>query len=165
MEAIVGIDGSAKRIGLSNVHPDELLDIIEFVKQRQVTSSDAASAPPRMPDAVQIFSDPIQPADEMRRICQAHNIEFVSYSTLGTQHRSTDGNPVLGSPVVNELATKHGRSIAEVVLSWAIQHGMSVIPRSNKKNHIDELARLLTDNPGFLDATDMVRMDSLRESA
>lgn len=165
MEAIVGVDGSAKRIGLSNVSPDELLDIIEFVKQRQLVSSDSASAPPRMPDAVQIYADPIQPSEEMRRICKAHNIEFVSYSTLGTQHRNTNGNPVLESPIVNQLAKKHGRSVAEVVLSWAIQHGMSVIPRSNKKHHIDELARLLVENPGFLDAADLGLMDSLRYSA
>lgn len=162
MEAVVALDGSAKRIGLSNVHPNELLDIISFVKRRQ--SSDAMA---RMPDVIQIYSDPIHPADEMRRICKEHGIEFVSYSTLGTQHRNTsDGkNPVLGSSVVNELAQKHQRSIAEVVLSWALQHGMSVIPRSSKKKHIQELARLLGGNPGFLDATDMVRMDSLRNTA
>jgi diketogulonate reductase-like aldo/keto reductase len=169
MEAIVA-DGSAKRIGLSNVSPDELLDIIEFVQQRkqqQNVSADSTVAPPRLPDAVQIFADPIQPAEEMRRICQAHNIEFVSYSTLGTQHRTSSNgqNPVLGSPIVAALAAKHERSVAEVVLSWALQHGMSVIPRSNQKQHIDELARLLTDQPGFLDDTDLARMDGLRNSA
>lgn len=160
MEAVVALDGSTKRIGLSNVHPNELLDIINFVKERE--SSDVTA---RKPDAIQIFSDPIQPAEEMRIICEEHDIEFVSYSTLGTQHRSTNENPVLGSPVVQELAQKYQRSIAEVVLSWALQHGMSVIPRSSKKNHIQELANLLGDNPGFLDAADMARMDGLKNTA
>ena len=35
LEAVVGLDHSALRIGLSNVRPDELLDIIAFVQQRQ----------------------------------------------------------------------------------------------------------------------------------
>jgi diketogulonate reductase-like aldo/keto reductase len=34
MEAIVGLDQSARRIGLSNVSPEELLDIIAFVNER-----------------------------------------------------------------------------------------------------------------------------------
>ena len=80
LEAVVGLDHSARRIGLSNVHPPELLDIIQFVQERQETQEhDGEEAPPRMPDAVQIFADPIQPAEEMRKICREHNIEFVSY--------------------------------------------------------------------------------------
>lgn len=77
MEAVVGLDGSSQRIGLSNVHPNELLDIIHFVEERQQRGE--TDPPPRLPDAVQIFADPINPADEIRKICQAYNIEFVSY--------------------------------------------------------------------------------------
>jgi diketogulonate reductase-like aldo/keto reductase len=83
MEAVVGLDHSAKRIGLSNVRQDELLDIIQFVKQRQESSDiQHGDPPPRKPDVVQAFADPIRPADEIRKICREHDIEFVSYSTL-----------------------------------------------------------------------------------
>lgn len=82
MEAVVGVDHSAQRIGLSNVRPDELLDIIHFVQARQQNGDDDAAAPPRKPDVVQAFADPIRPSDELRRICHEHDIEFVSYSTL-----------------------------------------------------------------------------------
>lgn len=81
MEAVVGLDHSAQRIGLSNVQPEELLDIIHFVQARQQSGVDTA-APPRKPDVVQAYADPVRPADELRRICQEHGIEFVSYSTL-----------------------------------------------------------------------------------
>lgn len=74
------------------------------------------------------------------------------------------GNPVLGSPVVLAIANKHGRSTAEVVLSWALQKGMSVIPRSSKKDHILQLARLLGENPGFLDESDMQQIDSMKDT-
>jgi diketogulonate reductase-like aldo/keto reductase len=163
MEAVVGLDYSARRIGLSNVHPDELLDIIDFVRARQEAGQ--KNPPPRLPDAVQAFADPIVPSEELRLICQEHGIEFVSYSTLGTQHRSTSQNPVLTSPIVESLAIKHNRSVAEVVLSWAMRKGMSVIPRSSKRHHIQELARLLQDDALFLDDQDMVQMDSMKGTA
>lgn len=82
----------------------------------------------------------------------------------GTQHRSVSTNPVLGSPIVQSIANKHGRSTAEVVLSWALQKGMSVIPRSSNQQHIQQLARLLGDNPGFLDETDMQQVDSMKDT-
>lgn len=170
LEAVVGLDHSARRIGLSNVRPDELLDILQFVRERKAAAVDASVAPPRMPDAVQAFADPIQPAEELRKICQEHGIQFVSYSTLGTQHiyrSKSHQNPVLTHPIVLELAGKYERSTAEVVLSWALQHQMSVIPRSSRPEHIVELARLLPKDEerevhGFLDAPDLARMDVLK---
>ena len=158
MEAVAGIDHTAKRIGLSNVHPNELLDIIQFVQER--IQRGETNPPPRIPDVLQAYADPINTASELRQICQHHDIEFVSYSTLGTQHRNVQENPVLTSMVVQRLAEKHQRSVAEVVLSWALQNDMSVIPRSTKKHHIEELARLLTD-PTFLDPSDLEAMDTL----
>jgi hypothetical protein len=71
------------------------------------------------------------------------------------------------------LAQTYNRSTAEVVLSWAIQHKMSVIPRSSQKKHIQQLARLLPNqtigngnNPpnGFLSPNDLAKMDLLENS-
>ena len=66
-----------------------------------------------------------------------------------------------------ELSSRYSRSAAEVVLSWALQKGMSVIPRSSKKGHIEELARLLHDPPflseGDIQAIDAMSHDELTE--
>jgi diketogulonate reductase-like aldo/keto reductase len=158
MEAVAGIDLTAKRIGLSNVHPSELLEIIEWVQQR--IKGGETYPRPRIPDVLQAYADPIHTAADLRKICDDYGIEFVSYSTLGTQHRNVPENPVLTSPIVNNLARKYQRSAAEVVLSWALQNNMSVIPRSSQKQHLEELARLLTD-PTFLDEEDLMTMDTL----
>ena len=48
-------------------------------------------------------------------------------------------------------------------MSWALQNNMSVIPRSSKRHHIEELARLLED-PKFLDAEDLKAIDSMSEA-
>ncbi|GKY99410.1 hypothetical protein MPSEU_000895700 [Mayamaea pseudoterrestris] len=162
MEAVAAIDHSAKRIGISNVSPNELLSLIDFIRKRQETVQ--GNPPPRLPDVLQAFADPIEPADELRRICRQHNIEFVSYSTLGTQHARRGGkNPVLDSPIIRNIAERLKRSTAEIVLSWALQKNMSVIPRSSEREHIAQLARLLRkDESTFLNEDDMSRIDSMR---
>lgn len=161
MEAVVGEDKNAKRIGLSNVWPDELQDLINFVNERKA-NYDGEGPPPRMPDVLQAYADPLHPARELRSICKEYGIEFVSYSTLGTQHMMKDGsNPVLTNEEINKIAEKHNRSAAEVVLSWAIQGGMSVIPRSTKEQHIMELSTLLSPDAPFLDHHDMSNIDAI----
>jgi diketogulonate reductase-like aldo/keto reductase len=75
-------------------------------------------------------------------------------------------NPVLESEVVQDLAKKHERSIAEVVLSWAMARNMSVIPRSSKPQHIRELARLLDPTQRFfLSESDLALIDGLEGTA
>jgi diketogulonate reductase-like aldo/keto reductase len=128
MEAVAGIDHSAKRIGLSNIHPDELLDLIQWVRNR-IQAGDANPSP-RIPDVIQAYADPIHTASKLREICQEHGIEFVSYSTLGSQHRNVEFNPILTAVVVQRLAEKHQRSAAEVVLSWALQNDMRCVGSS-----------------------------------
>lgn len=161
MEAVVGKDNNAKRIGLSNVWPNQVRDIIQFVNDRKANYN-GEGPPPRMPDVLQAYADPLHPAEELRNICREHGIEFVSYSTLGTQHAMRDGsNPVLTNKKINEIAEKHDRSAAEVVLSWAIQGGMSVIPRSTKERHIMELSSLLSPGEPFLDSQDLSNIGAL----
>lgn len=155
------LDGAAERIGLSNVSEDELLDIINFVQNRQNNGEVIA----HMPDVVQAYADPLRPATELRKICSEHDIEFVSYSTLGTQHTMRTrggGNPVLGNQVVRDLATFYGRSTAEVVLSWALQSDppMSIIPRSSNEKHIQQLSTLIDSQP-FLDISHLALIDNL----
>mmetsp|Transcript_16734 Transcript_16734/g.19362 ORF Transcript_16734/g.19362 Transcript_16734/m.19362 type:complete len:333 (-) Transcript_16734:80-1078(-) len=165
MEAVAH-DKNAERIGLSNVNSHELMDIIQFVEERKANfdsmGDHGAAAAPRIPDVVQAYADPIHPATELRNICKKYGIEFVSYSTLGTQHHMRgQGNPVLENEHVQELAVQYNRSTAEVVLSWAMHHNdMSVIPRSSKKHHIQQLARLLNDEP-FLTKNDLQLIDAM----
>lgn len=165
MEAVVGIDRSAARIGLSNVSPDQLIDIIEFVKER-LESPQPHYPLPRKPDVIQAFADPISPAIELRKLCQDHGIEFVSYSTLGTQHvmKKPGHNPVLNNPKLVEMVSSSysGRTTAELVLSWALQGGMSVIPRSSKRLHIQQLARLI-QSPIELRDNEVAQINSLSQ--
>jgi diketogulonate reductase-like aldo/keto reductase len=96
---------------------------------------------------LQNWMDPLHPDTAVREWCAAHGVLYTSYSTLGTQHHSQDSNnPVLTHPVIVEIAKKHQVSPALVVLSWALQEGVAVIPRSSNPAHIKELAKLLPED-------------------
>jgi len=38
----------------------------------------------------------------------------------------------LNEPIVQEIATKHGKTPAQVVLRWGVQRGTAIIPKSSK---------------------------------
>ena len=44
----------------------------------------------------------------------------------------------LGNPVLAEIAAAHGKTAAQVVLRWHVEHGFVVIPRSKRRERIEE---------------------------
>jgi 2,5-diketo-D-gluconate reductase A len=65
---------------------------------------------------------------------------------------------VLGDPVTTAVAEKLGRTPAQVVLRWHIQHGNIVFPKSTTPARIRENRELFDFE---LDAADMERIDAL----
>jgi diketogulonate reductase-like aldo/keto reductase len=62
-------------------------------------------------------------------------------------------------PVVVELAAKYGKTPAQVVLRWHIEHGLSVIPKSVRPHRIAENIDIFdfgmsADNVAAIDALD-----------
>lgn len=68
---------------------------------------------------------------DVRKLCHTHGIHFQSYSTLG-QSRLLSGDQF------QSLGHRHQKTIAQVLLRWAIQKNISVIPKSSNKKHIFE---------------------------
>jgi diketogulonate reductase-like aldo/keto reductase len=109
--------GSARALGVSNFGVAEL---------------DALWAMARVKPAVlQAHMDPFAQNRALRAWCAQHGVVFQAYSTLGTQHRVSSGNPVLGSAALAAIARARGRSVAQVVLRWALDRGVAVLPRSS----------------------------------
>lgn len=104
-------DGRARAIGVSNFkssHLDTLLaqsDVVPAVNQLQIS--------------------PAIPREEQRAFDAANGIVTESWSPLGGA-----GGPILASPVLADLATKHGKSPAQIVLRWHVQNGLVAIPKS-----------------------------------
>ncbi|CAK0806751.1 unnamed protein product [Prorocentrum cordatum] len=84
---------------------------------------------------VQNWMDPFHQDRRVRGKCEELGIRYQAYSTLGTQwgaqgHRE---NPVMNSPTLQRIANAHGRTVAQVVLNWAIGKGVAVIPASKQE--------------------------------
>lgn len=72
----------------------------------------------------QVECHPYFQQKEMKRFCREHQIQFESWSPL---YR---GEEVLEEPIIKELAKKHGKTPAQIILRWHLQEGSIVIPKS-----------------------------------
>ncbi len=69
--------------------------------------------------------------DETLAECRANDVAFVSYSPLAKRE-------VLDEPVITEIAARHRRTPAQVVLRWHLQQGCAAIPKSASPRRIRE---------------------------
>lgn len=111
-------DGRVRAIGVSNFHIEHLERIL---KECEV-----------VPVVNQVECHPYFQQDELKAFCKQHDIYIESWSPL---HQ---GGEVLEDPVVNEIAKKHGKTAAQVVLRWHIQEDSIVIPKSVTPSRIEE---------------------------
>jgi diketogulonate reductase-like aldo/keto reductase len=132
--------GLTRSIGVSNFDVAELDQVLAV----------ASSAP--VVDQVQ-FS----PFEFRKKLLEAgaeREIALVAYSTLGTGRH-------LGGETVTAIAERLGRTPAQVLLRWCIQHGVAVIPKSTHKERIAENGNLFDFE---LSAEDMAELDALDET-
>jgi diketogulonate reductase-like aldo/keto reductase len=83
--------------------------------------------------------------------CRGHDIVLEAYSPLGTGRH-------LGNKQVAEIAERVGRTPAQVLLRWCLQHGVPVIPKSTHRERIEENAQIFDFT---LTEADMAALDAL----
>lgn len=83
-------------------------------------------------------------------VCQVEMHPFYQQNEAVENMRNFDVQPEAWSPlahgrfnifnndVLNEIGAKYGKSISQVVIRWNIQRGVAVIPKSVKKERIEE---------------------------
>ncbi|CAE7797808.1 unnamed protein product [Symbiodinium sp. CCMP2456] len=82
---------------------------------------------PSLPIAVnQIELHPWWPQLALRKYCKEKHIALMAYGSLGS---SLLGGATLRSPAVAKVSKRVGRSPAQVLLRWAVQQGVAVIPQ------------------------------------
>ncbi|CAE7219223.1 yvgN [Symbiodinium sp. CCMP2456] len=139
-------DGLVRAIGICDV--DEPL-LEELLQQRQ------------KPHIIQNWMDPFHQDREVRQRCREAGIQYQAYSSLGTQWVHFRGhilNPVFANQVLRTIAEQREGNVAQVVLAWALHHGVAVIPASTSK----ERQRSNLDSFGLqLSPADVARIDGL----
>ena len=119
-------DGKVRAIGVSNFMVDHLTRLL-----------DHASV---VPAINQIEVHPYFAQPEVQAFGAEHGILTQAWSPIGgiTFYREGEHTSTLKDPVIVEIAEAHGKTPAQVMLRWGLQHGRSVIPKSTKPARIAE---------------------------
>jgi 2,5-diketo-D-gluconate reductase A len=83
--------------------------------------------------------------------CRRHGIVPEAYSPLGTGRHLTNRR-------VTEIAARVGRTTAQVLLRWCLQHGVPIIPKSTHRERIEENSQVFDFT---LSDEDMAALDAL----
>ena len=129
--------GLARSIGVSNYSAREL---------QQVMAAGSV-----VPAANQVQFSAVQYRRALLEACRRSGVVLEAYSPLGTGRH-------LSNKVVAEVAARVGRTPAQVLLRWCVQHGVPVIPKSTHRERISENARIFDF---ALSDEDMARLDAL----
>ncbi|MGE7904343.1 aldo/keto reductase [Peribacillus sp. NPDC094092] len=133
-------DGKVKSIGVSNFHVHHLENLLANSEVKPVVN--------------QIELHPLLTQVEIRDYCAKHEIKVESWSPLGR------GN-LLEEPTINHIAKKHGKSSAQVLIRWHLQHDLVVIPKSITPSRIEENAEVFDFS---LSLNEMNQIDALNKN-
>src|SRR5437763_12759305 len=108
--------GKVRAIGVSN-----------FTLEHLTTLLDRATV---VPAVNQIEVHPYFAQREAPDFAAGHGILTQAWSPIGgiTFYRDGSHGSTLDDPVIGDIATAHGKSPAQTMLRWGLQHGRSVIP-------------------------------------
>ena len=70
-------------------------------------------------------------------------------------------NPILTSSLLTDLSTHYDYFVSSLVLSWAIHHNVTVIPRSTNKNHLAQNLRALDMKLSKIDIAEIDSMSTI----
>ncbi|NGX55118.1 MAG: putative oxidoreductase [Chlamydiae bacterium] len=83
------------------------------------------------PAANQVEFHPYLYQRELLEYCNKQNIRLIAYRSLGK-------GALVADPLVEQIAESHGKTITQILLRWAIEKEIPVIPKASSKKHLEE---------------------------
>ncbi|MGD6902322.1 aldo/keto reductase [Bacillus infantis] len=133
-------DGRVRAIGVSNFHVHHLEDLLETAEI--------------VPMVNQVEYHPHLAQLELREFCKQKGIQLEAWSPLKQ-------GQLLDEPVITEIAEKHKKSPAQIILRWDLQNEVITIPKSVKEHRIIENADIFDFE---LSSEDMGKIDALNKN-
>lgn len=132
--------GKLRAIGVSNFYPDRLVDLYQFVDVKPAVNQ----------VETHVFNQQVK----------AHEI----MEKYGVQHESwgpfAEGrNDFFSNAVLNDVGAKHGKSAAQVALRYLIHRGVVVIPKSTRKERMEENINVFDYTLSEQDMADIAALD------
>jgi 2,5-diketo-D-gluconate reductase A len=132
--------GHTRSIGVSNFDVGEL----------EKVNAEASVAP-----AVnQVQFSPFEYRRALLDACEQHHVALEAYSPLGTGRH-------ISNTTVERIADRVGRTPAQVLLRWCLQHDVPVISKSTHRERIEENAQIFDFT---LSDADMAELDALDQT-
>jgi len=138
MEALYQ-EGLARAIGVCNFHRHHLETLM-----REATV---------VPAVNQVELHPLLSQSDVRHICKDLGIQVQAYSPLARMHPRLIGNETLA-----EIASRHRKSVPQVILRWVVQHGVATVPKTASPVRLEENFRIYDFS---LSDGEMAQIDSL----
>ena len=133
-------EGRVKAIGVSNFHVHHLEDILKDAEIKPMVN--------------QVEYHPRLAQKEVRAFCQEHSIQLEAWSPLMQ-------GQLLDNEVLQGIAQKYNKSVAQVILRWDLQNGVVTIPKSTKEHRIIENSQVFDFD---LSQEDMQLIDNLNQN-
>ncbi|MDE7169669.1 MAG: aldo/keto reductase, partial [Mucispirillum sp.] len=111
--------GKIRAIGVSNFYPERLADLCLNVKIKPMIN--------------QVECHPFFQQKDAIRTMEEFNVQIQAWGPFAEGSKNIFQNEIL-----NEIGNKHNKSAAQVMLKWNIQRGVVVIPKSVRKERIEE---------------------------
>lgn len=111
--------GRVRAIGVSNFHPDRLTDLMihnEIV-----------------PAVNQVETHPFHQQVETQQFLSENNVQIESWGPFAEGR-----NDIFHNELLRSIAGKYNKSIAQVILRWLTQRGVVAIPKSVRKERMEE---------------------------
>ncbi|HEV7348884.1 aldo/keto reductase [Telluribacter sp.] len=113
--------GLARHIGVSNFSIPKIKNLLSTARIR--------------PEMNQVEMHPYLQQNALLNYCKQENVHITAYSPLGSSDRpvhliQTNDPVLLEDATIAAIAEKHSCSPAQVLISWAVHRGTSVIPKS-----------------------------------
>lgn len=132
-------EGKIRAIGVSNFYPDRLVDIASFSSVHPMVN--------------QVETHPFNQQVAAKKYMDKYGVQIEAWAPFGEGRGGLFENPVLA-----EIAQKHKKTTAQVMLRWHIQRGVVVIPKST---HYERMKENLNVFDFMLDEEDMAKIAAL----
>ncbi len=112
-------EGKVRAIGVSNFHPDRLIDLIVHNEI--------------VPAVNQIETHPFNQQIETQKFLEENKVQIESWGPF-----AEGKNNIFKDELLVSIAEQYNKSVAQVILRWLVQRGVVAIPKSVRKERMKE---------------------------